>query len=134
VKERSIRVLVANRPLLRHVAPSMLSKQTGIHLVGETDNEDDIPSLIAETRPDILLIALDDSHHTSRLFDQLLQKFPALGIIAVSPNTNLGIFYSASMEIHSASMEGSKEALLDIIRGKTKEKRTPGMKEAIALR
>jgi AmiR/NasT family two-component response regulator len=118
--ETSIRVLVANRPrLLRELVLSTLSEQEGISIVGEVENELDVPSLVAQTRPDFLLIALDETKRRPPLCDQLLKKFPALRIIAVAPNTNIGIFYWASMEIHSTTMETSEEALLEVMRGKT---------------
>lgn len=117
--ESSVRVLVANRPrLLRELVLSTLSEQAGIDIVGEAQNEKDVPSLVEETKPDFLLIALDESRRRPLLCDQLLRKFPALRIIAVAPNTNLGIFYWASLEIHSATMEASEEALLGVMRGR----------------
>ncbi len=118
--ETSIRVLVANRPrLLRELVLSTLSEQEGISIVGEVENELDVPSLVAQTRPDFLLIALDESKRRPPLCDQLLKKFPELRIIAVAPNTNIGMFYWASLEIHSATMETSEEALLEVMRDKT---------------
>jgi AmiR/NasT family two-component response regulator len=118
--ETSIRVLVAKRPrLLRELVLSTLSEQEGISIVGEVENELDVPSLVARTRPDFLLIALDESKRRPPLCDQLLKRFPELRIIAVAPNTNVGIFYWASMEIHSTTMEASEEALLEVMRGKT---------------
>jgi AmiR/NasT family two-component response regulator len=118
--ETSIRVLVANRPrLLRELVLSTLSEQAGISIVGEVENERDVPSLVAETRPDFLVLALDESKRRPPLCDQLLKKFPGLRIIAVAPNTNIGIFYWASLEIHSATMEASEEALLEVMLGKT---------------
>lgn len=117
--ETSVRVLVANRPrLLRELVLSTLSEQDGISIVGQADNERDVPSLVAETKPDFLLIALDESRKRPALCDLLLRKFPALRIIAVAPNTNVGIFYWASFEIHSSTMEASEEALLEVMRSK----------------
>ncbi|MHB8499887.1 MAG: helix-turn-helix domain-containing protein [Candidatus Acidiferrales bacterium] len=118
--ETSIRVLVANRPrLLRELVLSTLSEQAGINIVGEVEDEQDVPSLVEETKPDFLLIALDETHRRPPLCDQLLGKFPGLRIIAVAPNTNLGIIYWASIEIRSTTMEASEEALLEVMRGKT---------------
>jgi DNA-binding NarL/FixJ family response regulator len=118
--EPSIRVLVANRPrLLRELVLSTLKEQAGISIVGEAENEKDVPSLVAETKPDFLLIALDESRRRPPLCEQLLKKFPALRIIAVAPNTNIGVLYWASQEIHSSTMEASEEALLEVMRGKT---------------
>jgi AmiR/NasT family two-component response regulator len=116
--DASIRVLVATRPrLLRELVLSTLSEQTGINVVGEADNESDVPSLVAETKPDFLLIALDESRRRPALCDELLHRFPRLGIIAVAPNANVGIFYWASIEIHAKPMEASEQALLEIMRG-----------------
>src|SRR5580692_6835310 len=118
--ETKVRVLVANRPrLLRELVLSTLSEQEGISIVGEAENEKDVPSLVAETKPDFLLIELDESRRRPLLCDQLLRKFPGLRIIAVAPNTNIGILYWASLEIHSTTMEASEEALLDVMLGKT---------------
>jgi len=86
-------------------------------VVGETDNERDVPSLVAETKPDFLLIALDEPQRRPQLCDLLLRDFPALRIIAVAPpSPNVGIYYWASFEIHSTTMEVSEKALLDMLR------------------
>lgn len=115
--DTSVRVLVANRPrLLRELVLSTLSEQAGIRVVGEARDEQDVRSLVAETKPDFLLIALDESQRRPVLCDVLLREFPALRIIAVAPNTNVGIFYWASLEIHSTKMEASEQALLEAIR------------------
>jgi DNA-binding NarL/FixJ family response regulator len=117
--EPSVRVLVANRPrLLRELVLSTLADQVGIRVVGEAGDEQDVPSLVAETKPDFLLIALDESQRRPPLCDVLLRDFPGLRIIAVAPNTNVGIYYWTSLEIHSTKMEASEKALLEVIRGK----------------
>lgn len=115
--ESSVRVVVANRPrLLRELVLSTLSGQAGIEVVGETENEQDVPSLVAATKPDFLLIALEESRRRPPLCDVLLREFPTLRIIAVAPNKNVGIFYWASFDIHSRTMEASEEALLEAVR------------------
>ncbi len=115
--DASVRVVVANRPrLLRELVLSTLSGQAGIEVVGEAENEQDVPSLVAATKPDFLLIALEESRRRPPLCDLLLREYPALRIIAVAPNTNVGIFYWASFEIHSRTMEASEEALLEAVR------------------
>jgi AmiR/NasT family two-component response regulator len=126
--DTSVRVLVANRPrLLRELVLSTLSEQAGIRVVGEAKDEQQVPSLVAETKPDFLLIALDESQKRPALCDVLLHEFPTLRIIAVAPNTNVGFFYWASLEIHSAKIEASEEALLEAIR----KKAVPGKKGAV---
>jgi len=115
--ESSVRVVVANRPrLLRELVLATLSGQAGIEVVGETENEQDVLSLVAATKPDFLLIALEESRRRPPLCDLLLREFPALRIIAVAPNTDVGSFYWASFDIHSRTMEASEEALLEAVR------------------
>lgn len=115
--EASVRVVVANRPRLLHeLVLSTLSGQAGIEVVGKTENEQEVPSLVAKTKPDFLLIALDETQRRPPLCDLLLREFPALRIIAVAPNKNVGVFYWSSLEIHSKTMEASEEALLEVMR------------------
>lgn len=118
--DASIRVLVANRPrLFRELVLSTLCEQPGISVVGQTDNEQDVPSLVAATKPDFLLIALDESQKRPALCDVLFREFPALRIIAVAPNSNTGIYYWTSLEIHSSNMETGEKTLLEVIRRKS---------------
>jgi AmiR/NasT family two-component response regulator len=117
--ETTVRVLVANRPrLLRELVLSTLSEQVGINVVGEARDEQDVPSLVEKTHPDFLLIALDEMNRRPPLCDLLLRRFPALRIIAVAPNNNVGVCYWGSYEIHSTPMESSEQALLDLLRSK----------------
>ena len=89
--EADVRVLVANRPrLLRELVLSTLSEQPGINVVGEVQNEMDVPAMVAQTKPDFLLIALDESRRRPPLCDQLLRRFPALRIIAVTSSMVAG--------------------------------------------
>ncbi|HEY6389621.1 MAG TPA: hypothetical protein VIX91_28385 [Candidatus Acidoferrum sp.] len=107
--ETSIRVLVANGPrLFRELVVSTLLKHSGIKIVGEAKNEKDVPSLVAETKPNVLLIARDELRLHPSMCDQLLHKFPGLRIVAVEPNTNLGTLYRASLEIYSTTMGQAK--------------------------
>jgi chemotaxis response regulator CheB len=113
----SVRVLVANRPrLFRELVVSTLSRDAGIEIVGEAADERELLSLVAQTKPDVALIALDESRRRPPLCDELLRKFPGLRIIAVAPNTNIGISYWASLEIHSTTMGTSKDVLLKLMR------------------
>jgi chemotaxis response regulator CheB len=113
----SVRVLVANGPrLFRELVVSTLSKDAGIEIVGEAADEKDVLSLVAETKPDVALITLDEARRRPPLCDELLKKFPGLRIIAVAPNTNIGVSYWASLQIHSTTMGASKDVLLKVMR------------------
>ena len=117
--ESPIRVLVANRPrLLREMVLSTLSEQPGIDVVGEAEDEREVPEMVAKTHPDFLLIGMDERRRRPQICDVLLKQYPALRIIAVAPHSSLGIFYWASFEIHSATLEASEEGLLEVLRKK----------------
>lgn len=71
--DTSVRVLVANRPRLsRELVLSTLSEQAGIRVVGEAREEQEVHSLVAETKPDFLVIALDEPQKRPALCDVLL--------------------------------------------------------------
>jgi DNA-binding NarL/FixJ family response regulator len=115
--ETSIRVLVANGPrLFRELVISTLSKHAGVEIVGEAKDKKDVPSLVAETKPNVLLIAMDESRRRPSMCDELLRKFRGLRIIALGPNTNLGTLYRVSLKIHSTTMGTSKDVLLKVMR------------------
>ena len=117
--ENAVRVLVANRPrLLREMVLSALAEQKGINVVGEADDERDVPEMVERTKPDFLLIGMEEGRKRPRLCDVLLKQYPSLRIIAVAPSSSLGIFYWASFEIHLATLEASEEGLLEVIRKK----------------
>ena len=117
--ENAVRVLVANRPrLLREMVLSALAEQKGINVVGEADDERDVPEMVERTKPDFLLIGMEEGRKRPQLCDVLLKQYPSLRIIAVAPSSSLGIFYWASFEIHSATLEASEEGLLEVIRKK----------------
>jgi DNA-binding NarL/FixJ family response regulator len=113
----SVRVLVANRPrLFRELVALTRSKDAGIEMLGEAAVEKDVLSMVAETKPDVALLTLDVSRRRPPLCDELLAKFPGLRIVAVAPNTNIGISYWATLEIHSTIMGTSKNVLLKAMR------------------
>jgi AmiR/NasT family two-component response regulator len=119
VTENAVRVLVANRPrLLREMVLSALSEHEGIDVVGEVEDERDVPESVEKTKPDFLLIGMEEGQGRPRICDILLKRYPSLRIIAVAPSSSLGIFYWASFEIHSATLEASEEGLLEVIRRK----------------
>jgi len=60
--EKVTRILVANRPkLMRDVVLATLADQPGIEIVGEVSDEAEILKQVRDTRPDLLVIALDET-------------------------------------------------------------------------
>jgi DNA-binding NarL/FixJ family response regulator len=114
---RSIRVLVANRPkVMREALLGTLSDQPWIEVVGEVSNDADIPDHVLRTLPDLLVIAVDEPGKRPSLCDALLQKYPGLRIIAVAPYQDYSVCYWASLDIHSDDIEPSEAGFLGAVR------------------
>jgi len=118
--DRSIRILVANRPkLMRELILATLAYEPGVELVGEVADEWDIRARVQQTRPDLLVIALDEPAKRPGICDTLLRENPGLRIIAVASQENCSVFYWASFDIHSSQIEASEQGILNAVRNIT---------------
>jgi chemotaxis response regulator CheB len=118
--DRSIRILVANRPkLMRELILATLADEPGVELVGEVADEGDIRACVQQTRPDLLVIALDEPAKRPGICDTLLRDNPGLRIIAVASKENCSVFYWASFDIHSSQIEASEQGILNAVRNIT---------------
>jgi DNA-binding NarL/FixJ family response regulator len=117
---QSIRVVVANRPrLMRELVLEALSEQPDIEVVEEIKDQDEIVDAVERTRPDFLIIALDESEKRPSLCDILLRRYPEMKILALAPERNCSIFYWGSFDIHSSQVEASEAGLLSTLRRKS---------------
>jgi chemotaxis response regulator CheB len=118
--DKTIRVLVANRPrLMRELVLATFADQPDIDIVGEVIHESEIPAMVEQSKPDVLVIALDDPSERPALCYTLLPHHPELRIIAVASNQNYSVYYWASISIHSTDIEASEEGILNTIRTRT---------------
>lgn len=118
--DRSIRILVANRPkLMRELILATLSDEPGIEIVGEVADERDLRDRVQQTSPDLLVIALDEPAKRPGICDTLLRHHPGLRIIAVASQENCSVFYWASFDIHSSQIEASEQGILNAVRNIT---------------
>jgi chemotaxis response regulator CheB len=116
--DKAIRVLVANRPkIMRELLLGTLADQPWIEIVGEVSDDSEIPGHVFRTRPDLLVIAVDEPGERPRICDVLLHQHPELRIIAVAPHKNYSAFYWATLDIHSDDIEASEEGFLKALRG-----------------
>jgi chemotaxis response regulator CheB len=118
--DRSIRILVANRPkLMRELILATLADEPGIEIVGEVSDEAEIRDRVRDTSPDLLVIALDEPAKRPYICDTLLRDHPGLRIIAVASQQNCSVFYWASFDIHSSQIEASEQGILNAVRNIT---------------
>jgi DNA-binding NarL/FixJ family response regulator len=114
-----IRVLVANRPrLIRELMMATISDQPDIEVVGEIQQETELENAVAETRPDVLIVALEKTDRLPDVCASILRNHPQLRVIAIASDRNSSMFYRASLHIESNQIEASEAGVLGAIRGK----------------
>ena len=113
-----IRVLVANRPRLnRELMIATISDQPDIEIVGEIQLETDLGKAVEETRPDVLIVALERTNRLPNVCTAILRSHPRLRVIAIASDRNSSMFYQASLHIESNQIEASEAGVLGAIRG-----------------
>ena len=123
--EKTIRVLVANRPrLMRETILATFADQADVEIVGEVADDSEIIESVNRTRPNFVVIALDQPGSRPRVCDDLLREHPEVRVIAVAPAKNYVVYYWASLDIHSSNIEASEEGMLDALRSKLVLKET----------
>jgi AmiR/NasT family two-component response regulator len=117
-----IKVLVANRPrLMRELVLETISGQPDIEVVGEVTDTADIERMVAQSKPDFVIISLDEADRRPVICDGLLARSPATKILALAPERNSSLFFWTVVDIRSARVESSEEGILNALRGKTSE-------------
>ena len=115
----AIRVLIANRPrLMRDLILATISSQPDIEIVGQVHDDTEIAGAVEQTRPDFLIVTLDESDRLPHPCRNILEHHPHLRVIAIAPNRDSTICYRASLNIESDRIESSEESVLSALRGK----------------
>jgi chemotaxis response regulator CheB len=115
----AIRVLVANKPrLMRELVLATISDQPDIEIVGQIQDDSEIEEAVTQTRPDFVIVSLEDSDRLPHPCRILLQRHPHLRVIAIAPNRESTMCYWASLNIESNRIESSEESVLSALRGK----------------
>lgn len=114
---KRIRVLVANQPrLMRELIMATIADQPDIELVGEVGNQEDLNEAVAQSRPDVLIIAMDERNKDQVQCGFLLGRYPEMKIIALAPEENRALFYWAIVDIRSKALESSESGILSAMR------------------
>lgn len=114
-----IRVLVANRPrLMRELVMATIADQPDIEIMGEIADDSEVLQVVAQSRPDFVILALDHADQRPALCDNLLAHYPEVKILALAPERNSSVFFWSVMDIRSARVESSEQGILGALRGK----------------
>lgn len=114
-----IRVLIAHQPrLMRELISATIEDQPDIELVGEVGQRDDLADVVAQTRPDVLIVPMDDRNKYQARCAFLLGRYPEMKILALAPEKNRALFYWAIVDIRTKPLESSEAGILDAMRQK----------------
>jgi len=115
-----IRVVVANRPrLMRELVAATICDQPDMEVVSEAQDEAEITELDDRFRPDFLIIALEEPDPRPGLCGFLLGRYPQMRVLALAPEQNTGIAYSAFVDIRTRKIQTSEEDILNALRRST---------------
>jgi hypothetical protein len=111
------RVLVANRPrLMRELVLAVVADQPDIEVVGEVNEESQLVEAVEATRPDVVILALDDDEKRTSRCGFLLGRYPHMKILSLAPEQNRGLFYWAFVDVRSRPLESSEAGILNALR------------------
>ena len=102
-----MRILIADdQRKVRYALRVLLKKQPDVTVVGETNNTDDLWTMIQDSNPDILIVdwLLPDELNT-RSLERYREKCPELAIIAMSGRP----------EVEAAALEAGADAFISKI-------------------
>jgi len=93
-----------------------IADQPDIELVGEVGNQEDLNEAVAQSRPDVLIVAMDERDKDQVQCGFLLGRYPEMKIIALAPEQNRALFYWAIVDIRSKALESSESGILSAMR------------------
>jgi chemotaxis response regulator CheB len=101
---------------MRELVLATVADQPDIEVVGEAENDREITELVERTRPDFLIIALENPEQRPGLCGFLLGRYPSMRILAVASGHQESTYYWAFIDIRSRSVPTSEEGILNAVR------------------
>jgi DNA-binding NarL/FixJ family response regulator len=101
---------------MREILRTALSRHADVEVVGEVEDELEILATLERTHADCLVIAQEEFGRPP-ICDFVLDKYPRMKILAVSPGSDDSVFYWMFMEIRSTRLETSSEGVINALRG-----------------
>ena len=114
---KRIRVLIAHQPrLMMELMMTTIADQADIELVGEVGKQQDLVDAVAQTRPDVLILAMDEREKYRVQCGFLLGRYPEMKILALAPSQNRAQLFWAIVDVRSKVLESSEEGILGAMR------------------
>lgn len=103
---------------MKDIVLATIGDQPDIEIVGETEDEAEITEMVERTRPDWLILALEEPEARPGLSGFLLGRYPQMKILALAAERNSGRFYWAFIDIRSMPVESSEQGILGVLRNR----------------
>ncbi len=111
-----IRVLVANQPrLMRELVLEIIADQPDIEIVGTVQEQAEVADMVDKTRPDYLIIALEQNQDHQAYCGFLLGRYPQMRILAVAAQGGDSVCYWVHQEIRRRVVETSQAGLISVL-------------------
>jgi hypothetical protein len=107
---------------MRDLMTFTIPDQENVEIVEQIDVVAELSGLAEETWSDCVIISLEKPGERPHIGDALLEECTSIKTLAAASENNTGFLYSTSIEIHSRSIEFSKEGLLNALRGNLESK------------
>ena len=101
---------------MRDLVLATIAEQPDIEVVGEAEAESEVTELVERTRPDFLIMSLEDQDTQPALCGFLLGRYPQMKVLAIAAERNSTVFYWAFVDIRSKSVETSEQGILGVLR------------------
>ena len=104
---------------MRELVLAVVAEQPDVEVIGELRDENEINELavaVEESRPDVLILALEDAERHITQCGFLLGRYPEMKILALAPEQNLGLFYWAIVDVRTKPLESSEAGILSALR------------------
>jgi AmiR/NasT family two-component response regulator len=101
---------------MRELVLAVVGEQPDIEVVGEVIDESKLVETVEESRPDVVILALEGGEQHTALCGFLLGRYPHMKILALAPEQNRGLFYWAFVDVRCKALESSEVGILSALR------------------
>jgi AmiR/NasT family two-component response regulator len=101
---------------MRELVLALVGEQPDIEVVGEVSDESQLVEAVEESRPDVVILALESGEQHTAQCGFLLGRHPEMKILALAPEQNRGLFYWAFVDVRSKAVESSEIGILAALR------------------
>jgi DNA-binding NarL/FixJ family response regulator len=105
---------------MRDLLVTIMGDEPDVQVVAIIEDESQILRMVEESSPEFLITTLESPGSPETLCEFLLRRYPHMKIVALAPDGNSVMFYSASVGINKTALECSETGILKALRANTR--------------